>query len=94
MRKIDADAPDFKTCWLKDGCPGKTAACNSLGPYDDGCPVYRWFWAMFNQEPVTVHDPGALCPGCEWPLYQEDHPHYCGNCGRRLEWSAAKGNRV
>lgn len=30
-------------CWLKDGCPGKTAACYNCQPTDEGCPVYRWF---------------------------------------------------
>ena len=30
-------------CWLKDGCPSRTAVCLSCGPDDDGCPVYRWF---------------------------------------------------
>jgi len=30
-------------CWLKDGCPGRTAVCSSCQPTDDGCPIYRWF---------------------------------------------------
>jgi len=33
----------FEKCWLKDGCPGRTAACSSCQPTDDGCPIYRWF---------------------------------------------------
>jgi len=33
----------FEKCWLKDGCPGRTAACYSCQPTDDGCPIYRWF---------------------------------------------------
>lgn len=40
------------------------------------------------QEPLTIHDPGAICPNCKWPLYPEDHPHYCGNCGREVKWDA------
>lgn len=38
------------------------------------------------KEPLTVHDPGAICPNCKWPLYPEDHPKYCGNCGRAVKW--------
>ena len=38
------------------------------------------------QEPQAVNDPGAICPNCKWPLYPEDHPHYCGNCGRKVKW--------
>ena len=38
------------------------------------------------QEPLVVNDPGAICPNCKWPLYPEDHPHYCGNCGGRVKW--------
>ena len=38
------------------------------------------------QEPLTIHDPGAICPNCKWPLYPEDHPNYCGNCGRAVKW--------
>ena len=22
----------------------------------------------------------------KWPLYPEDHPKYCGNCGRAVKW--------
>lgn len=38
------------------------------------------------QEAVTVHDPGAYCPKCGWMLYPEDHPKFCGYCGRPLKW--------
>lgn len=38
------------------------------------------------QEPLTIRDPGAICPNCKWPLYPEDHPNYCGNCGRAVKW--------
>ena len=38
------------------------------------------------KEPFVVNDPGAICPNCKWPLYPEDHPHYCGFCGRELIW--------
>jgi hypothetical protein len=39
------------------------------------------------QEPLVVSDPGAICPNCKWPLYPEDHPRYCGNCGREVLWN-------
>lgn len=35
---------------------------------------------------IRVRDPGAICPICKWPLYPEDHPHYCGNCGTEVKW--------
>lgn len=38
------------------------------------------------KEPLTIHDPGAICPNCKWPLYPEDHPNYCGNCGNAVSW--------
>lgn len=40
------------------------------------------------QEALTIHDPGAICPNCKWPLYPDDHPKYCGNCGRAVKWNA------
>lgn len=42
----------LKPCWLRDGCPGKTASCFSEGPTDNGCPVYRWFRNLFKKEDV------------------------------------------
>lgn len=44
--------------------------------------------ALREQEPLTIHDPGAICPNCKWPLYPEDHPNYCGNCGKAVKWDA------
>lgn len=35
---------------------------------------------------IHAHDPGAICPICKWPLYPEDRPHYCGNCGTEVKW--------
>lgn len=35
---------------------------------------------------IHVRDPGAICLACKWPLYPEDHPHYCGNCGAEVKW--------
>lgn len=41
---------------------------------------------LIEQEPLTIHDPGAICPNCKWLLYPEDHPNYCGNCGKAVKW--------
>lgn len=41
-------------------------------------------------EPLTIHDPGAICPNCKWPLYPEDHPNYCGNCGKAVKWDESQ----
>ena len=47
MKKIMADTGK---CWLRDGCPGKTAACGDCKPTDVGCPVYRWFKNLLMKE--------------------------------------------
>ena len=31
------------TCFLFNGCPGRTAVCWSRQPDGDECPIYRWF---------------------------------------------------
>ena len=41
---------DTVKCWLREGCPGKTAACSVCQPTDDGCPVYRWFKNLLMKE--------------------------------------------
>lgn len=41
-------------CWIRNGCPGRTASCSSCQPTDDGCPVYRWFRNMFAKGMVIV----------------------------------------
>ena len=37
-------------CWMYDGCKSRTAVCNSKGPEDDGCPVYRYFRDLIGKQ--------------------------------------------
>ena len=37
-------------CWMYDGCKSRTAVCNSKGPDDDGCPVYRYFRDLIGKQ--------------------------------------------
>ena len=67
-------------CYCKD-CPYvKGCALDSQQVMEDALALLK------EQEPLAVNDPGAICPNCKWPLYPEDHPHYCGNCGRAVMW--------
>jgi hypothetical protein len=43
-------------CWLKDGCPGKTAACYNCQPTDEGCPVYRWFRELILEKEKKIDE--------------------------------------
>lgn len=54
--------------------------------YEAAETIHNAVVLLREQEPITIHDPGAICPNCKWPLYPEDHPNYCGNCGRRIKW--------
>jgi len=38
-----------KPCWLKEWCPCKTAVCGTSKP-DEGCPVYRYFQNLMNED--------------------------------------------
>lgn len=51
-------------------------------PRPGWCPIKP----VKEQKAVLAHDPGAICTNCKHPLYQEDHPHYCGNCGKAVIW--------
>ena len=66
-----------------DGCPYEGDCVTRDNPIEDDT-----LELLQEQEPLVVHDPGAICPNCKWPLYPEDHPHYCGNCGREVKWDA------
>lgn len=44
--------------------------------------------ALKEQEAKHVTDPGAICPKCKMPIFPEEHPHYCGHCGRAVKWDA------
>ena len=62
---------------VKEDCHNCKLEC-LLQKYDELKEKYD---ALLNeQKAVSVHDPGAYCPKCDWMLYPEDHPHHCGNC--------------
>ena len=76
-------------CWLRDGCPGKTAVCTSKGCTDDGCPTYRFFMKLFKEqgvmtEPIKGYPLCANCPLDPIRPVWKDNKIYCGACGKRI----------
>lgn len=63
----------FEKCWLRDGCPGKTASCSSCQPTDNGCPVYRWFKNMFDKGGTHEERENAEETDA-WRLTETDEP--------------------
>ena len=80
----------IEKCFLRDGCPGRTASCSSCQPTDDGCPIYRWFRNLFfEKETMTVKniqfDVGiGGCPKCGYTL--STFMNYCPKCGQHVKW--------
>ena len=46
MREIEE--LKHERCWLYQGCPCRTAGC--IGLPDEGCPVYRWFKKLIEED--------------------------------------------
>lgn len=86
-------------CWLRDGCPGVTAACSVCQPTDDGCPTYRWFKELFLKEHGMIGhwkvlrdcaNAGVYCSECDMKIF-DNYPfpkrksYFCSHCGTRME---------
>lgn len=79
-------------CHVPDACRD----CSKyIGAYTPNCMEQLLADALEllkEQEPhmmkkeAFIPDPDGLCPICKWPLYPEDNPHYCGNCGQAVKW--------
>ena len=44
------DGVKYERCWLYGACKSRTASCLSMGPTDNGCPVYRWFRKLIESQ--------------------------------------------
>lgn len=84
----------MEKCWLRDGCPDRTAYCSSCQPTDDGCPVYRRFRCLFNkpEKPKDIHEDVKIgaCPKCRYTL--TFNMRFCPMCGQAIKWGKDENN--